>query len=327
MADYAKTIGMLSTTRDGRGFRMPYSLAVSGDGRIFVVNRVQMKVAICTYDEEYLGEFASGPGDGDDQFRAAVSMAFDSQDRLHVTDEQNHRVSVFDSSGGFLTKWGEHGSGAGQLDGPSGIAFDSQDNAYIGDQRNNRVQVFDRDGNHLRHWGERGSGDGQFNLPWGVDVDSEGNVYVADWRNDRVQKFTSDGAFLASLGESGDGEGQFNRPADVAVDERGHIYVADWSNHRVQVLGPDGTFQKMLRGEAKLSQWAQEFLDVNPDEKEPRERSELFATLPSHVKDPYDISSQTEPYFWGPTSVTLDRQGRLYVTECFRHRVQVYQTG
>jgi DNA-binding beta-propeller fold protein YncE len=159
-----------------------------------------------------------------------------------------------------------------------------------------------------------------------VHVDAEDYVYVADWRNDRVQKFTADGEFLAKFGEPGDGEGQFRRPAGVAVDERGNIYVADWGNHRVQVLGPDGSFQRILRGQSTLSQWAQEFLDVNPDEKEPRGRSDLFPSLPAHVVDPYDISSQTEPYFWGPTSVTLDREGRLYVTECFRHRVQVYRT-
>ena len=37
-----------------------------------------------------------------------------------------------------------------------------------------------------------------------------------------------------------------------------------------------------------------------------------------------DIASQTEAYFWGPVSVTLDDDGRLYVVEHSRHRVQVY---
>jgi hypothetical protein len=47
--------------------------------------------------------------------------------------------------------------------------------------------------------------------------------------------------------------------------------------------------------------------------------------LPAHLNTPYHVSSQTEPYFWGPVSVSLDREGRLYVTETNRHRFQVYQ--
>jgi hypothetical protein len=49
--------------------------------------------------------------------------------------------------------------------------------------------------------------------------------------------------------------------------------------------------------------------------------------LPSHFNTPYLISTQIEQYFWGPASVNLDREGRLYVTESARHRVQVYEGG
>ena len=109
------------------------------------------------------------------------------------------------------------------------------------------------------------------------------------------------------------------------MDAEGYIYVADWGNERVQLLAPDGAFLQSLRGEATVSKWAQEFLDVNPDESTTRDQSNLVPDLPSHFNTPYLVSTQTEPYFWGPASVTLDVDGRLYVTESSRHRVQVYQ--
>jgi hypothetical protein len=31
-----------------------------------------------------------------------------------------------------------------------------------------------------------------------------------------------------------------------------------------------------------------------------------------------------EKYFWGPTGVTLDTEGHLFVVDSCRHRVQVY---
>ena len=310
----------------GRGFGHPVDLAVGKGGRIYVLNRHALlaRVGICTLDEEYLGEFGSY-GHEDGQFWLPTAIAVDSRENVYVADEYHHSVTVFDRSGAFKSKWGEQGSGDGQLDGPSGLAIDADDNVYVVDQKNCRVHKFTSDGRHLLQWGERGEEEGQFNLPWGITLDTQGNLYVADWRNDRIQKFTAGGRFLAAFGEPGEREGEFHRPAKPAVDAEGYIYVADWGNERVQLLAPDGAFIQSLRGEATISKWAQEFLDVNPDESTTRDRSNLVPDLPSHFNTPYLVSTQTEPYFWGPASVTLDADGRLYVTESSRHRVQVYR--
>ena len=329
--EYVKTIG-LATNQIGRGFINPYDVAFSRDGRIFVLNHCDsarknlMRVGIVNLDEEeYLGEFGKGSGTGDDQFNSPVAMAFDTQDRLYVTDELNHRVTIFDASGKFLHKWDAAGSGDGEFNGPAGIAVDREDHVYIVDQHNSRVQKFTTAGKYLGQWGELGSRPGQFNLPWGVTTDAAGDVYVADWRNDRVQKFSPEGQFMASFGESGTGDGQFHRPSAVAVDAQGYVYVADWGNERVQVFDARGVFQLQLRGQATLSKWASDYLNVNPDEQRTREMSNLIPDLPPHLNTPHHISSQTEPYFWGPVSVRLDGHGRLFVTESNRHRFQVYQ--
>lgn len=329
--NYVKTIGMVNNGFNGRGFANPYDTAVSQDGRIFVLNRCDpprataIRVGICNLDEDYLGEFGQGYGGGDGQFVLPVAMAFDRQDRLYITDEYNHRVSIFDASGTYVSKWGVLGSGAGQFNGPAGIAIDADDHVYVVDQNNHRVQKYTSDGQFLLQWGAPGSGEGQFDMPWGACVDAQGQVYVADWRNDRIQQFTADGRFIAAFGATGSGDGQLQRPSSVAVDGDGVIYVADWGNERVQVFGPDGDFLLKLRGQATLSKWAEAFFASNPDEWEVRQGSDLTPDLPAHLSTPYHISSQTEPYFWGPVSVTLDRDHRLYVTETNRHRFQVYQ--
>ena len=331
--EYVKTIGIVNNGLNGRGFTSPYDSAVSKDGRIFVLNRcdqsrrVAIRVGILNMEEDYLGEFGYGYGEGEGQMRLPVAMAFDSRDRLHITDELNHRITVYDTSGAVQGHWGEHGEREGQLNGPAGIAIDDDDNVYVVDQHNHRVQKFSADGGFLLGWGGPGQGSGQFNMPWGITLDSQGQVYVADWRNDRVQKFSAEGDFVASYGESGDGDGQLSRPSSVAVDPEGYIYVADWGNERVQVLAPDGGFTVGLRGQATLSKWAEEFLSVNPDESGPRLESNLVPELPPHLSTPHDISAQTEPYFWSPVSVKLDGDGRMYVTESARHRLQIYRKG
>ena len=325
--EYLKAIGINSNTTQGRGFNNPVDLVVSKrDGRIFILNRgypASSRIGVINLEEEYFHDISAN-GDDDGQINLPTAVAMDSRERVYVTEERNHRVSIFDSSGPFLGKWGERGSGPGQFEGPSGLAFDADDNAFVVDQNNHRVEKFTADGRFLLEWGEFGTADGQFNLPWGVTVDSQGYVYVADWRNDRIQKFSRDGEFVAKFGSSGTGDGQFHRPSSVAVDDERLIYVADWGNERVQVLGPDGGFLWNERGRAGISKWAAEFFAANPDEKGPRDQSNLLPDLPPHLDSPYLVSSQTESYFWGPASVNLDGEGRLYVTESARHRLQVF---
>ena len=328
--DYVKTMGIV-TVQMGHGFINPYDVVTSRDGRVFVLNRCDsaraalVRVGIVSFDEEYLGEFGKGYGPGDGQLMLPVAMALDSQERLYITDEHTHRISMFNLEGEFIGKWGEPGSGDGQFNGPAGIAIDADDQVYVVDQHQHRVQKFTSDGQYLTQWGGEGQGPGQFDMPWGITVDAHGFVYVADWRNDRIQKFSAAGEHLASFGESGNGDGQFHRPSSVAVDPDGYLYISDWGNERVQILGPDGHWQVTLRGQATLSKWAEEFINVNPDEKETRAMSNLMPDLPPHLRAPHHVSSQTEAYFWGPVSVKLDTEGRLYVVEANRHRMQVYQ--
>ena len=328
--DYIKTVGIVNNGYNGRGFANPYDIAFRPDGRIYVLNRCDparaaaIRVGVCNLDEEYLFEFGRGYGQGEGQFIWPVAMAFGNDDRLYVTDEYNHRVTVYDAEGEYVSQWGEAGSAPGQFNGPAGIAADSSGDLYISDQHNGRVQKFTPEGESIAAWGERGSAPGQFDLPWGVGIGADDSVYVADWRNDRVQKFSPDGDHLLTIGSAGGGEGQLSRPSGVSADSDGLIYVADWGNERVQVFAPDGSPAASLRGQATLSQWSMDYFSSNPDEWEVRQIADLEPDLPEHLQTPYHVSSQVEPYFWGPVSVRLDHERRLYVVETNRHRFQVY---
>ncbi len=330
--DYLKTIGIVNNGDNGRGFANPYDIAFRPDGRIFVLNRcdparaVAIRVGVLNLEEEYLYEFGNGYGQGDGQLIWPVAMAFDSEDRLYITDEYNNRVCIYDADGKFVSQWGEAGSGPGQFGGPAGIAIDSHDNLYIADQQNGRVQKMSPDGELITAWGEPGSGSGQFNLPWGVGVGPDDAVYVADWRNDRVQKFSPDGDYIQTYGKSGMGDGELSRPSGVAVASDGVVTVADWGNERIQVFNPDGSFVTTLRGQATVSKWAADYYSSNPEEWELRQISQLVPDeLPEHLQTPYHTSSQVEPYFWGPVAVRLDSEDKMYVVETNRHRFQVYQ--
>ncbi len=324
--EYSHTMGM--TVMEGKGFYYPVDTAVGKDDRLYVISRSKeettrgIRVTMCDAESGYFGNFG-GYGEEGGKFVWPACGATDSQGRFFISDEKQNRITAYDDSGNYLFHWGQSGSESGQLDSPSGLAFDGDDNVWVADTYNNRVQKFTADGRFLLS--VNGQGQQGVSLPWGVACDSENNVYVADFGNDAVKKYSTEGRFLAAFGSSGRGEGQFTRPASVAVDSEGYIYVADWGNERVQVLDAEGNFVQLLRGEGTISEWAANFLSINREEAAARATADLDMEIDYFIDDPHEESSHIEKYFWCPVSVKLDSQGRLYVTETNRHRLQIYQ--
>ena len=324
LLSYDRTLGL--SVMEGRGFYYPSDIVIGDNGRLYVVNRSLesvdrgVRVTVCDLESEYYGTFGAY-GEGDGQFIWLTSGAKNSRGDIYFTDEYLHRVTAFDAEGNFLRVWGTNGSGDGELDGPCGIAIDADDNVLVSDTYNNRIQKFTEAGVQLASLGE-----GILSMPWGITVAPSGDIYVADWGNDRIARFTPDGALVQTYGEPGRGEGQLVKPASVAVDAGGNVYVADWGNERVQAFDADGNFVQLLRGEATLSPWAVNFLNINREEGEARSRADLERDIDFFDHDdPHEVSSHIEKYFWAPMSVKLDGRGRLFVTESNRHRVQVYQ--
>ncbi len=319
----------------GTGFRNPMDIALAPDEIIYVVNRSYESRADGTRinmfrlgdeGEEYITEFGSY-GERPGQFIWPMAISLDKDTNVYVSDEYLHRITVFNKDGEYVSHWGTHGSGDGELDRPAGITI-RDDVMYVVDSRNHRVQKFTLDGKYRSQWGSLGQGPGQFNTPWGISLDKEGNVFVADWRNDRIQSFTADGTWLASFGKPGTGGdastarndggirrtqkpvGVFNRPTGVAVDKDGDIYIADWLNNRVQVLTPDGRFITEFTGDAVLSKWGVAKIESNPEMI--RQRNGVRDFTPEKV-------------LWAPVAVKVDDNGRVIIADTMRHRFQIYQ--
>jgi len=319
---YSHTIGLC--VMEGRGFMFPVDTLISNTGRMHTISRAyspadsQKRVTLYDINSEFYGIYGRF-GEGIGEFKWPSAIAEDQQGNVYITDETLNRINIYSENGDPIGHWGVSGNGDGEMDGPAGISFDFNGDLYITDHLNSRVQKYTKDGDCLLTFG-----DGDLNLPWGVHVSPNGSIYVADWGNHRIVRYSADGSILACYGSHGYGDGQFKNPSSVAVDTDGNIYVADWGNERVQILDSTGDFICSLRGEATVSQWGQEFLDANYEEAEPRSRSNLEPDISLFNGNPHEESAHIEKFFWGPTSVKLDKSGRLYVTESNRHRIQVY---
>jgi tripartite motif-containing protein 71 len=191
-----------------------------------------------------------------------TGIALDGQGNLFLAEFDDSRIYKYSASGKLLAQWGEHGSGAGQLEAPDKLAFDAQGNLYItevgsrstGEGQNNRVQKFSSTGMSLARWGTFGSGPGQFNSPAGIAIDQQGDIYVADIGNHRVQKLSSEGQPLAQWHTVGSGTGESTEIGyDLALDASGNVYVSEphpfsSGNDRVQKFSPSGKLLETLGG-------------------------------------------------------------------------------
>ncbi len=322
---YSHTIGR-QEVRSGNGFFYPVAITRDEGNLLYVLSRGSetpaffpcKRVTVFTIEEELVREFGQKvhPEDADDSapdgsFMWPTSVALDKAGNAYVADEWLNRISVFSKDGDCVGKWGTLGDGDGEFNRPSGLAFDAEDNLYLVDSVNHRVQIFTKEGKFVSKWGRRGSGDGEFSYPWGIEIDRNGDVYVADWRNDRIQKFDPDGRFLMKFGTSGQGDGEFNRPTGVAVDKDGIIYVTDFKNDRLQVFDGDGGFITQLAGEATLSKWGRERVELDPLMVRGREMAPGL--------------EEREKLFHGPIAVEVDDEGRVFVVECSRQRLQVFR--
>jgi DNA-binding beta-propeller fold protein YncE len=133
-----------------------------------------------------------------------------------------------------------------------------------------------------------------FNKPFGLALDAEGLLYVADSANNCIRKITPDSknveTFAGSCGSSQadwvDGVGtlaRFNSPEGVAFDSlRNAIVVADYKNNRIRSIDMDT-----------------------------REVTTVAGSGTGGTVDEFGTNAQ----FNGPTGVTADYQGGVYVIE------------
>jgi uncharacterized protein (TIGR03663 family) len=151
-------------------------------------------------------------------------------------------------------------------------------------------------------YGTSSDGTPQLNQPRGAAVDVQGNLYVADTGNHAIQIFAPDGKLTRTIGGLGSGEGQFNEPRGVALDAQGNIYVADTWNARVVKLDKAGNF---------LAAWGQGSQDLG---------NGRHATITNGSAD----ANAAQPLgFFGPRSIAVDKDGRVYVVDTGNKRVVV----
>ena len=110
----------------GYHFRLTTDVAVSDDGRIYVVDSKHGQIKVLAQNGEFLFSFGENGG-SDGQLNLPEGIALDRQNNVYVCDAMNGRIQKFDSQGNFLGLLNEG------LKRPTSICIDSENKFYVVD--------------------------------------------------------------------------------------------------------------------------------------------------------------------------------------------------
>ena len=294
----------------------PSAVAADAAGNIYIADYSNSRVRSVDAATGNISTRAAGSLTGPN------GLAVDAAGNLYVSDTSVSRVRRVTPAGAVTTFAGGGSSVTGNnipatsvlLNSPYGLAADGSGNIYIADTSSNRIRRVTPDGVMTIIAGTgagSSSGDGgaatsaTVNTPTGVAADGSGNIYIAEQAGNRVRRVDaatgniSTYAGTGSAGFSGDGgaatSAQLSAPYDVAADGSGNLYIADFSNNRIRrVDAATGNISTVAGGGSALG----------------------------------DGGAATSARLNGPTGITFDCAGNLYIADFNNHRVRrVFESG
>ena len=248
---------------------------------------------------------------------APMGIVVDSCGSIFVTDSSHTIRKIFIRKGsptvtlattfagsgvpGFLDTSGQT---VAQFSSPQGLAIDPDNNLYVADANNHAIRKITPLGvvTTIAGNGYAGYNDGIgrsaiFNTPTGLVLDSRGNIFVADKNNSLIRKIAPDGAvttIAGSVGTTGSTDAigtlaRFRNPSGLAIDSGGILYVADTDNNLIRRIAPNGAVTTIAGR-------------VGPA---------LFTN-----------GGGSCGRFNSPTSITIDTNGTLYVSDRFNNAIR-----
>ena len=237
-------------------------------------------------------------GTSSNQLNGPRGLYFDQKTQIsYISDRNNHRIQQVLPNGEIKTIAGDpngnSGTGNDRLNQPSAIYVDENQNLFISDTNNHRVQMWkigSSSGTTVAgQTSNPGSALDQLHSPQAIWVDSKKNLYIADLQNHRIVKWQSQSSIVVAGGNGqGNSPNQLNDPVGLYFDEpNNNLYISNYLGHSIikwKIGETQGTFIAGIVGQNGIS--------------------------------------STE--FDHPSTVTLDKNGNIYVADTYNHRIQLF---
>lgn len=262
---------------------------------------------VTTYAGNGVLGFANG-GARSASFSNPMGVTVDSSGNVYVADSRNNLIRKITPNGAVSTFAGSGKQGSADGKGiaasfffPTALATDTKGNVYVADTQNSLIRKITPDGmvgtfagkptkliNDIRDTAG-------MDHPSGIAVDKSGNVFVSDLNKDLIKKITPNGkvTIVAGNGARGKTDGKaslasFYLPVGLALDGNDNLYVCDSYNNMIRKIAPDGT----------------------------------VTTIAGRSKKGSKDGKDTTASFWHPNSLTVDKNGNVYVADMGNNKIR-----
>jgi len=165
--------------------------------------------------------------------------------------------------------------------------------------------------------------------PYGVAASPGGLVYVSDTVSRRVFVFDAEHKVVTFLGDKQ--PAKLAKPTGIAVAPSGTLFVADATHNRVFGYSPAGDLVVAIGRDGELESPAGMAIDADrqllyvADSK--KHQVFCYSTVDGAAVRTIGRRGSEPGEFNFPTNVSVDKEGRLYVTDTLNFRVQSFDPG
>ena len=252
-----------------------------------------------------------------------------SGDRIFASQtEGGYGVLIFDGSGNAVGTF-EMPEGSEHV--PVYLAIDPlTQEVYVTDRAAGAIYIYDVEGHLQRQYEPAAPIPGW--QPLGIAFDATGNLYVTDLgaAPQQVDEFDRQGALVRTIGSDQD----LAFPNGVAVDDAGNVYVTDSNNGRMLVFDPAGAvIGRVGRGTGEGNLGLPRGIAISGSRVYVADVTGqgVFTYRPVSAQDErpsfvgfYGGQGVGEGQFQLPNGIAVDGRGRVYVTDSFNDRIQVW---
>ena len=211
-------------------FRRPHGITIHGDN--LYVTDVEVH-AIFQFKIETDFPLVAKQGTKGSQigeFKFPTNLAVSTHGEVYVTDCNNRRVQILNSSLQHLRSLTEQ-----PIEHPIDIKL-TADEVYVLCWDNPCVQVFSHAGERLRSLVSRGEQMQVFNA-WFFCLDAERNIIISDYDTHQIKIFSKQGNHIRTIGEEGEQPGMFFNPEGLALTKDLSLVVVSWCyNFGIQIF-------------------------------------------------------------------------------------------
>ena len=209
----------------------------------------------------------------------------------------------------------------GEFKNPHGVAISNDGHILVTDDH--RLQKLTTDGVCVQSVGSGNHGNGPLELycPIGIAVHpTTGEIFVADFGNNRIQVFNgADISFSHTIRH-----GNIASPWDIAVDSEGYLYITDYGTHKVHKFTTTGQYIHTI---ATINNSTWMYLAIHHKHiyitDTNNHRVLIYDTNGTQIYS-FGTRGRREGEFNGPTGITVDTSGNVYVCDSLNNRIVVY---